>query len=87
MTTCSASSRCTSSKARFSNRRAFPSRRSTAIVGQTRLTVEFCGQANHAGTTPMRLRHDALAGAAEWICAVETAARNTDGLIATVGKD
>ena len=58
----------------------------TAIVGQTRLTVEFCGQANHAGTTPMNLRHDALAGAAEWIVAVETAARTTAGLIATVGK-
>jgi allantoate deiminase len=39
----------------------------TAIVGQTRLTLEFTGQANHAGTTPMHLRHDALAAAAEWI--------------------
>ena len=28
----------------------------TAIVGQTRLTAEFRGQANHSGTTPMRLR-------------------------------
>lgn len=37
----------------------------SAIVGQSRLTLEFCGQANHAGTTPMYLRHDALAGAAE----------------------
>ncbi|MGA2909640.1 MAG: M20/M25/M40 family metallo-hydrolase [Terracidiphilus sp.] len=37
----------------------------TAIAGQTRLTLEFRGQANHAGTTPMNLRHDALAGAAE----------------------
>ena len=34
----------------------------------------------------MNLRHDALAGAAEWISAVETAAQKTDGLIATVGK-
>lgn len=58
----------------------------TAIVGQSRLTLEFRGQANHAGTTPMLLRQDALAGAAEWIAAVETAARKTDGLIATVGK-
>jgi allantoate deiminase len=58
----------------------------SAIVGQSRLTLEFCGQANHAGTTPMLLRHDAIAGAAEWIGAVETAARKTDGLIATVGK-
>ena len=58
----------------------------TAIVGQTRLTAEFRGQANHSGTTPMRLRRDALAGAAEWISAGETLARQTDGLIATVGK-
>jgi allantoate deiminase len=58
----------------------------TGIVGQTRLTVEFCGHANHAGTTPMRLRHDALAGAAEWISGVEQTAQSTDGLVATVGK-
>ena len=58
----------------------------TAIVGQTRLTLEFAGQANHAGTTPMRLRRDALAAAAEWITGVEQLARSTDGLVATVGK-
>ncbi len=58
----------------------------TAIVGQTRFTLEFRGHANHAGTTPMHLRNDALAGAAEWIGAVETAAKNERGLIATVGK-
>lgn len=58
----------------------------TGIVGQTRLTIEFAGQANHAGTTPMHLRHDALAGAAEWIAAVEKHARRTEGLVATVGK-
>jgi allantoate deiminase len=58
----------------------------TAIVAQTRLALTFTGHANHAGTTPMRLRHDALAGAAEWISAVEALARRTDGLAATVGK-
>ena len=58
----------------------------TDIVGQTRMSVRFTGHANHAGTTPMHLRHDALAGAAEWIAAVERSARETDGLIATVGK-
>jgi allantoate deiminase len=58
----------------------------SGIVGQTRLSVEFTGHANHAGTTPMNLRHDALAGAAEWISAVEALAQKTDGLIATVGK-
>jgi allantoate deiminase len=58
----------------------------TAIVGQTRLNLAFSGHANHAGTTPMHLRRDALAAAAEWIAAVEQLARNTDGLVATVGS-
>jgi allantoate deiminase len=58
----------------------------TAVVGQTRLNLTFTGHANHAGTTPMHLRRDALAAAAEWITAVETLARHTDGLAATVGS-
>jgi len=58
----------------------------TAIVGQTRLTVEFTGHANHSGTTPMHLRRDALAGAAEWVSAVESIALQSEGLIATTGK-
>lgn len=57
----------------------------TAIVGQTRHTLTWTGQANHAGTTPMHLRRDALAGAAEWIVAVESLAQRTEGLVATVG--
>ncbi len=56
------------------------------IVGQTRLQLTFTGQPNHAGTTPMHLRHDALTAAAEWIVAVEAYANSYDGLIATVGK-
>ncbi|MGA2539387.1 MAG: allantoate amidohydrolase [Terracidiphilus sp.] len=56
------------------------------IVGQTRLNLEFGGQANHAGTTPMHLRRDALVAAAEWITAVKALARRTDGLVATVGR-
>jgi allantoate deiminase len=56
-----------------------------AIAGQTRASVTFRGKANHAGTTPMHLRHDALAGAAEWITAVERVARSVPGLVATVG--
>lgn len=61
----------------------------TAIAGQTRCEVGFHGQANHAGTTPMHLRQDALAGAAEWIGAVESLARSHLGeatLVATTGK-
>jgi allantoate deiminase len=57
-----------------------------AIAGQSRLEVRFEGSAAHAGTTPAHLRKDALAGAAEWIVAVERAMRDTPGLVATVGR-
>ena len=57
----------------------------TAIVGQSRHTLTWTGHANHAGTTPMHLRHDALAGAAEWMVAAESLAQRTEGLVATVG--
>jgi len=57
-----------------------------SIVGQTRLHLTFEGRANHAGTTPMHLRADALQGAAEWIGEVEFEARTTEGLVATIGK-
>jgi allantoate deiminase len=56
------------------------------IAGQTRLNFRFAGQANHAGTTPMKLRRDALAAAAEWMTIVEAVGRKTEGLVATVGK-
>jgi len=56
------------------------------IVGQTRGRMTFTGRSGHAGTTPMRDRHDALAGAAEWITAIEQEARTTAGLAATVGR-
>jgi allantoate deiminase len=57
-----------------------------AIAGQSRWTITFTGAANHAGTTPMHLRADALACAAEWISAVEQAGLAKDGLVATVGR-
>jgi allantoate deiminase len=61
------------------------------IVGQTRLGIRFSGQANHAGTTPMHLRRDALAAAAEWISVIEflvlkASQEEEPGLVATVGK-
>jgi allantoate deiminase len=56
-----------------------------AIAGQSRLEFTFVGRANHGGTTPMNLRHDAVAAAAEWITTVELHAQNTSGLVATVG--
>jgi len=57
-----------------------------AIAGQTRMELCFLGRANHAGTTPMHLRHDALAAAAEWIVAVERTAQSELTLVATVGR-
>jgi len=57
-----------------------------SIAGQSRLEFTFLGRSNHAGTTPMHLRYDALAAAAEWIMAVERVAHSVTGLVATVGK-
>jgi allantoate deiminase len=56
-----------------------------AIAGQSRLDLTFLGHANHAGTTPMNLRYDAVAASAEWISLVERQAQGTSGLVATVG--
>ncbi|AFL87190.1 amidase, hydantoinase/carbamoylase family [Terriglobus roseus DSM 18391] len=56
------------------------------IAGQSRYELVFTGEANHAGTTPMPLRHDAMSAAAQWITEVETHARATRGLVATVGS-
>ena len=58
----------------------------TAIFGQSRFNVTFTGEAAHAGTTPMTMRHDALAAAAEFVLAAERLARETEGLVATVGE-
>ncbi|HUG10937.1 MAG TPA: allantoate amidohydrolase [Opitutaceae bacterium] len=57
----------------------------SAIVGQSRFQIVWRGKAGHAGTTPMRLRRDALSGAAEFAIAVERLARKTRGLVATIG--
>ncbi len=57
-----------------------------AIAGQTRMAFTFEGHANHAGTTPMHLRHDALTAAAAWITEVESYAAAREGLVATVGR-
>jgi len=57
-----------------------------AIAGQSRLNLTFRGRANHAGTTPMPLRRDALAAASEWIGLVEKLTCGEPGLVATVGS-
>jgi allantoate deiminase len=56
-----------------------------AIAGQSRAVLTFQGRAGHAGTTPMQLRRDSLAAAAEWIVATEMIAIATQGLVATTG--
>lgn len=60
----------------------------TAIAGQTREWVAVSGEAGHAGTVPMRLRRDPLAGAAEMMSALEAIAREAagEGVVATVGQ-
>ena len=58
----------------------------TAISGATRLAATLTGMAGHAGTVPMTLRRDALAGAAECIVAVEQFCKaDNAGLVGTVG--
>ena len=58
-----------------------------AIVGIKQVLVTIEGSANHAGTTPMNLRQDAMQGAARIIAAVETVAQQ-EGMagVATVGQ-
>ncbi|UJR87132.1 allantoate amidohydrolase [Sandaracinus amylolyticus] len=58
----------------------------TGIAGQTWQTLRLEGRAGHAGTTPMTLRRDALAAAAEIALMVEAHAHATPGLVATVGR-
>ncbi|MGA2045263.1 MAG: allantoate amidohydrolase [Roseiarcus sp.] len=58
----------------------------TAINGATRFHCTVRGVAGHAGATPMNLRRDALAAAAEMILMVEARARREDELVATVGR-
>ena len=59
----------------------------TGIIGQAYFDIVLRGVAGHAGTLPMDLRRDALAGAAEIVGIVERfAAAQKDMLVATVGN-
>lgn len=58
-----------------------------SIVGQRRFTIELTGQANHAGTTPMGLRKDAVFTAGKIIAEVITESKRIgDPLVCTFGK-
>ncbi|MBE9044752.1 Zn-dependent hydrolase [Pleurocapsales cyanobacterium LEGE 10410] len=56
------------------------------IVGQRRFNITVKGSANHAGTTPMSMRHDALVAAARVILAVNKIGNTPGQQVATVGK-
>jgi hydantoinase/carbamoylase family amidase len=56
-----------------------------AIAAPHDFRLTFTGAATHAGATPMALRRDALAGAAEAIAAVERIARDESASGTTVG--
>jgi allantoate deiminase len=58
----------------------------TAISGATRFNIALEGEAGHAGTVPMGLRRDALAGAAECIAAIERLCAAGEGAAGTVGQ-
>jgi allantoate deiminase len=58
----------------------------SAVAGQLRCELTWTGRASHAGTTPVGLRRDALAGAAEFIRSLDKASEEFPGLMATVGR-
>jgi allantoate deiminase len=58
----------------------------TAITGVLAFRARFLGEANHAGTTPMDARRDALAGAARAVLELRDEARRRPGMTANVGR-
>jgi N-carbamoyl-L-amino-acid hydrolase len=56
------------------------------LAPRQRWRVEFAGEANHAGTTMMRERRDALLPAARFVLAVDEVARAREGAVGTVGR-
>ncbi|WP_424769258.1 allantoate deiminase [Paenibacillus sp. sgz302251] len=58
-----------------------------AIAGQRRMNFEVHGESNHAGTTPMHMRRDALDGVSAMIQALrQEALRLGPPLVATIGR-
>lgn len=60
----------------------------TGIVGIQRFRVRVEGTANHAGTTPMTMRKDALTAASELVLSIEKIARDKyeEQVVGTVGR-
>ena len=57
----------------------------TVIAAGARHAMRVAGEAGHAGTVPMAMRHDALAAAAEMVLAIERQCRADAALVGTVG--
>lgn len=57
-----------------------------AIAGMNSVKVSLKGRANHAGTTPMNMRNDALLAASEMIYKMSEIALNYETAVITVGK-
>ena len=57
----------------------------TTIAAGTRHAFHVTGEAGHAGTVPMPMRHDALAAAAEMVLAIEKRCGAGGSLVGTVG--
>ena len=57
----------------------------TTIAAGIRHTLRVKGEAGHAGTVPMAMRHDALAAAAEMVLAIEKRCSTGGSLVGTVG--
>lgn len=71
--------------------RSIPAGIVTAITGITNCEVKITGETNHAGTTSMGKRADALAAASEFILDIEQAANevvatDSDSAVGTIGK-
>ena len=65
----------------------FDAAAATSIAGISRTTATFTGSANHAGTTPMESRRDALWGASAFVLALRQRALESEGrLVATAGR-
>jgi acetylornithine deacetylase/succinyl-diaminopimelate desuccinylase-like protein len=58
----------------------------TSIAGIVRCSRAFNGRADHAGTTPMDVRSDALVAAAQYVLRVQDVAAGIEGAVATVGE-
>ncbi|MCP3870046.1 MAG: allantoate amidohydrolase [Gammaproteobacteria bacterium] len=60
----------------------------SAIYGQTRAKIQLTGQTEHAGTVPMAVRRDALAGAAQTVLEIEAICNSYSdvGVLGTVGQ-